>query len=89
MTQIERRRLLHASATAAATVLAAGPAAAQIAGDAKPATAPPPGVAPKGPLPASVTHILARYAATAPAEQVPDAVRREATRTLLTGSAAP
>jgi 2-methylcitrate dehydratase PrpD len=30
-----------------------------------------------------VTHIVARYAATAPVDQVPDAVRKEASRTLL------
>ncbi len=83
MTPIERRSLLRTSATAAAAVLAADPAASQIAGDAKPAMALPPGTAPKDPPPAPVTHILARYAATAPAEQVPDAVRKEATRTLL------
>ncbi len=83
MTPIERRSLLRTSATAAAAVLAAGPAAAQNAGDAKPAVAPPPGAALKGPPPVPVTQILARYAATAPAEQVPDTVRKEATRTLL------
>jgi 2-methylcitrate dehydratase PrpD len=83
MTSIERRKLLRTSATATAAVLAAGPAVAQAAGDAKPATAPSPGAAPKGPPPVPVTRILARYAATAPVDQVPDTVRKEATRTLL------
>ena len=82
MALIDRRDLLRTSATAmAAAGLAAGPALAQAAGNSTPAA--PPGAAPKGPPPVPVTHILARYAATAPVEEVPDAVRKEATRTLL------
>ncbi|SEL38488.1 2-methylcitrate dehydratase PrpD [Roseateles sp. YR242] len=42
-----------------------------------------PGAAPKGPPPEPVTRILAAYAATAPVEQLPANVRKEATRTLL------
>ena len=80
MASIDRRNLFRASATALAA-LTAGPALAQAAGDGKPAA--PPGAAPKGPPPVPVTHILARYAATAPVEEVPDPVRKEATRTLL------
>jgi 2-methylcitrate dehydratase PrpD len=83
MATIERRNLLGTAAGMA--VLAAQPARA--ATDAKPApppgVAPPPGAAPKGPPPVPVTHILARYAATAPVEQIPAPVRKEATRTLL------
>ena len=80
MASIDRRNLLRTSATAMAA-LTAGPALAQAAGDGKPAA--PPSAAPKGPPPVPVTHILARYAATAPAEEIPDPVRKEATRTLL------
>ncbi len=75
---IDRRRLLHASSAALAT-LAAVPVAAQTnqpdttPREAKPAT----------PKPPPVTHIVARYAATSPAELIPDAVKHEATRTLL------
>jgi 2-methylcitrate dehydratase PrpD len=82
MASIERRDLLRTSATVlAAAGLAAGPALAE--GKDKSAVASPPGAAPAGPPPVPVTHILARYAATAPAEQVPAPVRKEATRTLL------
>jgi MmgE/PrpD N-terminal domain len=84
MTSIERRGLLRTSATALAAALAANPVLAQpAASETKSPAAPPPGAAPKGPPPVPVTHILARYAATAPIEQIPDAVRKEATRTLL------
>ncbi len=88
MAEIERRSLLRTSAGIAA-VLAADPAAAQPvaaqAAAAQPATPPaaPPGAAPKGPPPVPVTRILARYVATAPIEQVPAPVRKEAARTLL------
>jgi hypothetical protein len=69
---IARRSLIQAAAA-----VAAAPAVAQ------PAPAAPPGKAPDGPPPPPVTRILARYAATAPVEQVPPAVRKEATRTLV------
>ncbi len=84
MISIERRNLLRTTATAVAGITAAataGPAAAQGASP-QPAAAPP-GAAPKGPPPPPVTRIVARYAATAPIEQVPAAVRKEASRTLL------
>ena len=48
----------------------------------KPA-APPPGAAPKGAPEAPITHILARYAASAQASDLLANVRKEATRTLL------
>jgi MmgE/PrpD N-terminal domain len=80
MISIERRHLLRTTATAIA-VGASGPALAQ--GTNPPAAAPPPGGAPKGPLPAPVTHIIAKYAATTPLDQIPAPVRKEATRTLL------
>ena len=79
MLPIDRRGVLRGSAAVAAG-LAAGPALAQAAPS---AVAAPPGAAPKGPPPAPVTRILAHYAATAPIEQIPAAVRKEATRTLL------
>ncbi len=86
MVSIERRTLLRSSATAAAALATGGVLAAeQVTGNAtdKPAVAPPPGAAPKGPPAEPVTRIIARYAATAPVEQVPPAVRHEAVRTLL------
>ncbi|RYC32375.1 MmgE/PrpD family protein [Lichenibacterium minor] len=85
MAPIQRRTLLRNSAAAAAAALTGGTAVAQTgpAPDAKPAAAPPPGAAPKGPPPEPVTHILARYAATAPASDIPPNVRHEAARTLL------
>jgi 2-methylcitrate dehydratase PrpD len=43
----------------------------------------PPGAAPKEPPPPPVTHELARWAATSPLSQLPAAVRKESTRTLL------
>ena len=75
---IDRRHLFRATTAlaAAAAGSSGGSALAQT-----PAT--PPGAAPKGPPPAPVTHIVARYAATAPAAQIPGAVRHEAARTLL------
>jgi len=74
-----RRQMLRSSAGALAAGLAAGPVLAQTT------TAPavPPGAAPKGPPPEPVTRILAHYAATAPLQQVPEAVRKEAARTLM------
>ncbi len=78
---LDRRDLLRATATALAAGATAAPALAQPA--VPPPPAPPPGAAPQGPPPPPVTRILARYAATAPAEQLPDPVRHEATRTLL------
>ncbi len=68
MPAIARRGLFRA--TAALTTLAAGPEAR--ATDPVPHQPPPP-----------ITHIIARYAATAPVAQVPEAVRHQATRTLL------
>ena len=68
-----RRTLFQASAASA--VLAAAPAVAQdkpAAFAAQRATTAPP-----------VTRLVARYAATAPIEQVPASVRKEAARTLL------
>jgi len=90
MMSIDRRSLLRTTSTGVvaglATGVAAGAAVAQTSGaqttGAQPVAAPP-GAAPKGPLPPPVTRIVARYAATAPVEQVPDAVRKEAARTLL------
>lgn len=79
MTRIRRRTFLGSAATVAAGI-AAQNASAQ---DAKPTVAPPPGAAPKRAPEPPITHILARYAATAPASQVPENVRKEATRTLL------
>lgn len=87
MISSDRRNLLKTSATAvvaglsAAPLLAQNAAASAAAGAAKPAL--PPGAAPKGPAPEPVTRILARYAATAPIDEIPPAVRKEATRTLL------
>ncbi|WP_237478753.1 MmgE/PrpD family protein [Lichenibacterium dinghuense] len=93
MAPIQRRTLLRGSAAATAATLAGGPALAQPAAppavpdagspSAKAPAAPPPGAAPKGPPAEPVTHILARYAATAPVEQIPPPVRHEAARTLL------
>ena len=74
---IDRRHLFRATATAVAFNTLAGPALAQTA-PAAPASA-----AAKAPPPAPVTRILARYAATSPATQVPGSVRKEAARTLL------
>ena len=79
MTSFFRRDVLRASATALAAGLSGAPLLA--AADDKPAL--PPGAAPKGPPPEPVTRIVARYAATAPVEQLPANVRKEATRTLL------
>ncbi|MGI3776006.1 MAG: MmgE/PrpD family protein [Janthinobacterium lividum] len=76
---LDRRDLLRATATA----LAAGATPALAQTTAPPQPAPPPGAAPKSPPPPPITRILARYAATAPADQLSDAVRHEATRTLL------
>ncbi len=87
MADIERRTLLRSSAAIAATLAGsgavAGPASAQSQPAAPPAMAPPPGAAPKGPPPEPITKIIAHYAATAPIDQVPPNVRKEATRTLL------
>lgn len=82
MVSIERRSLLRTAATAAAATVASAPASVQAQGN-TPAIAAPPGAAPKGPVPIPVTRIIAHYAATAPIDQVPDTVRKEASRTLL------
>jgi 2-methylcitrate dehydratase PrpD len=76
----DRRNLLVASGTALVAGLAANAARAQAGGT---AAAPTLGAAPKGPAAVPVTHILARYAATAGIDQIPAPVRKEATRTLL------
>ena len=76
---MERRDLLRTGATVLAAGLTAGTALAQTAAPA----AAPPGAAPKGPPPVPVTHIIAKYAATAQVDEVPDTVRKEASRTLL------
>jgi 2-methylcitrate dehydratase PrpD len=83
MNTIERRGLLRATATAVAAGAIAGPALAQSPAPAAPPGAAPPGAAPKGPPPPQVTRIVANYAATAPIEEIPDAVRKEAVRTLF------
>ena len=80
---IERRDLLRTSATAIAVGLVAEPPLAHATGEGEPLTAPPPDAAAQRPPAVPVTHILARYAATAPVEQIPAAVRKEATRTLF------
>ncbi len=82
MALIERRTLLRSSVAGVAAAFAGGTALAQ-GTDGKAPAAPPPGAAPKGPPAEPVTHILARYAATAPVDQIPPAVRHEAARTLL------
>ena len=79
----ERRQLLVASGGALVTGLAASAARAQAGESASPGSAPTLSAAPKGPAAVPVTHILARYAATATVDQIPPAVRKEATRTLL------
>ncbi|WP_077035746.1 MmgE/PrpD family protein [Pelomonas sp. KK5] len=72
MSAIDRRHLLKTSAGALLAGIATHDAQAQ-------AAAP----APKEAPPEPVTRLVARYAATAPIEQIPPAVRKEATRTLL------
>ena len=93
MTDIRRRGVLRGTAGVLAAGVAGGTALAQGAGGAAPpggaepvAVAPvaaPPGAAPKGAAPVPVTRILAEYAAGATVSQVPEGVRREASRTLL------
>jgi len=73
MTDIDRRLMLKTSAGALVASLGTSQVQAQ----------PPAASAPKEPPPEPVTRIVARYAATAPASQVPEAVRKEAARTLL------
>ena len=82
MIPTDRRQLLVASGTALVATLAGSSTRAQGAGAAS-ASPPTLGAAPKGPPAVPVTHILARYAATAGVEQIPPQVRREASRTLL------
>ena len=74
---------MRTSATLAAAGLVGGASSTRAADAPAPAPSAPPGAAPKGPPPPPVTHIVARYAATAPISQIPLAVRKEATRTLL------
>ena len=85
MARIPRRTLLRTTASGA--VLAASPALAQdkpASPTAATTSATPPGFAAQTATKAPpVTHIVARYAATAPIEQVPANVRKEAARTLL------
>ncbi len=73
MTSPDRRQVLVASGVALAATLAGSSTRAQ--GGAS-APAPTLGAASKGPPPVPLTHILARYAATAPVDQIPAAVRR-------------
>ncbi|WP_158807710.1 MmgE/PrpD family protein [Beijerinckia sp. L45] len=75
MPPIDRRRLLRTSAGVAAAVAVADTAIAQT----PPITHSLTGKAP----PPEVTRILAHYAATAKVDAIPDAVRKEATRTLF------
>ena len=86
MASIGRRTLLRSSATAVAAGLAGSAvslaSAAQPTAD-KPNADKPFSDAPKAPAGQPVTHIIAKYAATAPIEQIPPNVRKEATRTLL------
>jgi 2-methylcitrate dehydratase PrpD len=79
MISIERRHLLQTSAAIAASALPAGTTRAQPAPNANPPRRGPPA----GAEPPPVTRILARYVATAPAEAIPEPVRKEAARTLL------
>lgn len=83
MIPIERRHLLQASATIVATALPAGTTRAQPAPKANLPMAANRGDPAAGTKAPPVTRILARYAATAPGEEIPEAVRKEATRTLL------
>ncbi|HEY4083725.1 MAG TPA: MmgE/PrpD family protein [Burkholderiaceae bacterium] len=78
----DRRRMLRTSAGAIVAGLGAGPALAQSAAS-QPASAAATAAAVKEPPPPPVTRIVAHYAATAPVQQIPEAVRKEATRTLL------
>ena len=80
MISTERRTMLRTTLAAGMVAVAAGPVLAEGTGSA--AVAPPPGAAPKE-QPPPVTRIVAQYAATAPVDQVPANVRKEATRTLL------
>lgn len=73
---IGRRTLLTAAAVATA-----GPALAQSASGSPGVS--PPAASPGEQPPPPVTAIVARYAATAPAAEIPQNVRREAARTLL------
>ncbi len=91
MAPIQRRTLLQTSAVAAAAALAGGPARAQSASPCRRARRQNPRPtalggarrAPKGPPAEPVTRIVARYAASSPASQIPPNVRHEAARTLL------
>src|SRR3954454_12503831 len=86
MHPIGRRNSLSSS-LAIATGIGANAAVAQTttapAEQHKPAAAPPPGAAPKGPPEPPITHMVARYAASARASDIPSNVKKEATRTLL------
>ena len=87
MTSFDRRQLLRNSAGALVASLGANQVLAQAAPPASPPASPSAGAtlaaAPKAPPPEPVTRIVAHYAATAPVQQIPEAVRKEATRTLL------
>jgi 2-methylcitrate dehydratase PrpD len=83
MLSIDRRHLLQTSATAVAGALVAETARAQPAPNANAFIAAPPGARPAGTGSPPVTHILARCAATAPVEDIPEPVRKEAARTLV------
>ena len=84
MKRLDRRQLFRHSASALAVGLTASPVLAQAPKSGDPAsTAAPGAAAAKEPPPAPVTRQLARSAASAPVQQIPEAVRQEATRTLL------
>ena len=83
MTATDRRNIIMGTIAAATLARPALAQPQQGGGDSQAASATAPGTAPKGSAPPPVTRIIARYAASAPADQVPEAVRKEATRTLL------
>ena len=83
MSAIGRRTLLRTATTVVAATAADALGTPVRGAGSLDASAPPPGAAPKGPPAEPVTRLIARYAATAPASQVPASVRHEAARTLL------
>lgn len=83
MTATDRRNIIMGTIAAATLARPATAQPQQGGGGNQPASAPATGTVPKGSAPPPVTRIIARYAALAPADQVPEAVRKEATRTLL------
>ena len=83
MVSIGRRGLLRASTTAAAALTIGGAFIAPTTAQAAPDGGAKPGDASSKVQPEPITHIIARYAATASVDEIPAAVRKEATRTLL------